>query len=150
MEVILLEDVKGLGAAGETKRVADGYARNYLFPRGLATPASESARKAVSQRVAVEARKESQAKAQAEITAEALQDKQLVFEVRAGEGGKLYGAITSGDIAERLSELLGEAVDKRKVLLEDPIRELGTTAVDVKLHSDVKISVDIVVTREAS
>jgi large subunit ribosomal protein L9 len=145
MEVLLVKDVKSLGQAGDVKRVADGYARNYLIPRGLAVPATDAARKQVADRLAAESRRDAVEKEQAEAKARKMGDVELVFQTKAGESGRLYGSITNADIAERLSEKFGEAMDKRKVLLEEPIKELGRSTVDVRLHPEVRISVTVVV-----
>jgi large subunit ribosomal protein L9 len=148
MEVILLKDVKRLGSAGELKRVADGFARNYLLPRGLAVMATEGARKEVEARAAVEQRREEAAKAAAQRRAEDLGHIELVFKARAGETGRLYGSVTNADIAKQLAEKVGFEVDRRKVQLEEPIKEVGASTVDVKLHSDVTISVTVKVEAE--
>lgn len=145
MEVLLLKEVKRLGKPGEVRRVADGYARNYLIPRGLAVPATDAARKQVADREAARARAADAEKAAAEKHAAALQEVELVFKARSGESGRLYGSITSADIAEKLAERIGEPVDKRKVMLDEPIKEVGTSKVDVKLHADVKITVTVTV-----
>lgn len=145
MEVILLKDVKGVGRAGEMKNVADGYARNYLLPRNLAVIASEAARKQVQERATAQARKAEVERAQAERHAKALGDVTLVFQAKAGESGRLYGSITSADIAARLSERIGETIDKRKVVLPEPLKELGTTDVEVKLHPGVSMTVHVTV-----
>ncbi|HHX63855.1 MAG TPA: 50S ribosomal protein L9 [Chloroflexi bacterium] len=144
MEVLLIKDVKNVGQAGDVRRVADGYARNYLIPRGLAVPATQAARKQVADRLAAEARREAAEREAAEAQAEKLQGIEIVFQVKAGEAGRLYGSITNNDIAERLAEL-GYDLDKRRVLLEEPIKEIGRTEVDVRLHSEVKASVTVVV-----
>ncbi|HHX42775.1 MAG TPA: 50S ribosomal protein L9 [Chloroflexi bacterium] len=148
MEVLLLKEVKRLGKAGEVRRVADGYARNYLIPRGLAVPATDAARRQVAEREAARARAADAEKATAEAQAAALENVELVFKVKSGESGRLYGSITSADIAEQLAERIGEPVDKRKVMLDEPIKEIGTSKVDVKLHTDVKISVTVIVEGE--
>lgn len=148
MEVLLLKVVKGLGKAGEVHRVTDGYARNYLIPRGLAVPATDAARKQVSDREAARVRAADHERAAAQAHAAALQQVEIVFKARTGESGRLFGSITSADIAERLSARIGEPVDKRKVLLSEPIKEVGTSKVDVKLHADVKISVTVIVEGE--
>ncbi len=148
MEVLLVKEVKRLGKAGEVRRVADGYARNYLIPRGLAVPATESARRQMAHREAERARAASAERAAAEAHAAALQHVVLTFKAKSGESGRLYGSITSADIAEQLAERIGEPVDKRKVLLEEPIKEVGTSKVDVRLHPDVKITVTVVVEGE--
>lgn len=148
MEVLLLKEVKRLGKAGEVRRVADGYARNYLIPRGLAVPATDAARRQVAEREAARARAADAEKATAEAQAAALENVELVFKVKSGESGRLYGSITSADIAEQLAERIGEPVDKRKVMLDEPIKEIGTSKVDVKLHTDVKVSVTVIVEGE--
>ncbi len=148
MEVVLLKAVKGLGTAGDVCKVADGYARNYLLRRGLAVPATEGARKRVAAEAEAQAREEAKAVAQAEAQAARLEDVSLIFKVRAGEGGQLYGSVTNADIAERLSATLGEEIDKRKVLLEDPLKEICTRDVEVRLHSGVKITVKVSVEPE--
>jgi large subunit ribosomal protein L9 len=148
MEVLLLREVKRLGKPGEVRRVADGYARNYLIPRGLAVPATESARKQVADRRAARARAADAERAVAEAHAAALQQVELVFKAKSGESGRLYGSITSADIAEQLAARIGEPVDKRKVMLNEPIKEVGTSTVDVKLHPDVKITVKVIVEGE--
>ncbi|NLD71904.1 MAG: 50S ribosomal protein L9 [Chloroflexi bacterium] len=148
MEVILLRDVKGLGDAGQVKNVAPGYARNYLIPRNLAVAATGAARKQIAQQAAAEARRAEEEKAHAEEQAAKHSHVELQFTARAGETGRLYGSITNGDIAERLSAEIGESVDKRKVELEEPIKELGTTDVEVKLHPGVTMTVHVVVQAE--
>jgi len=148
MEVILLKDVKGLGTAGQVKNVSPGYARNYLLPRNLAVVATDAMRQELAQRAASEAKKAQAERAHAEERAAAFQNMALTFQARAGESGRLYGSITSGDIAERLTKELGEEVDRRKVVLEEPIKELGTTEVEVRLHPGVTMKV--LVTVEAS
>jgi|YNPNPStandDraft_1061719.scaffolds.fasta_scaffold57991_1 large subunit ribosomal protein L9 len=148
MEVVLLKEVKRLGKAGEVKRVADGYARNYLIPRGLAVAATEAMIKQLAERNASAAQREAKAKAAAEAQAASLHNIELVFKAKAGESGRLYGSVTNADIAEQLSQRIGEEIDKRRVLLEEPIKEVGRFKVDVKLHSDVKITVTVVVQGE--
>ena len=148
MEVILLKDVRRLGKAGEIKTVADGYARNYLIPRGLAIPATEGARKQMAERAKARERRQAREKAQAEAQAANLAKVELTFKAKAGEKGRLYGSITNGDIATKLSEKLGIEVDKRKVLLEEPIKELGRFKVEVRVHPDVKTSLTVIVEPE--
>jgi len=148
MEVILLKEIKRLGKEGDVKRVADGYARNYLIPRGLAIPATDQARRQVAEREAAEARREQSEKTTAEARAADLQDVQIVFHVRAGESGRLYGSITNADVARELGQRIGQEIDKRKVMLETPIKETGKYKVEVKLHTDVKFTVTVVVSPE--
>jgi large subunit ribosomal protein L9 len=135
-EIILTAPVENLGAEGDTVTVADGYARNFLFPKGLAMPASaanlrrvESLRK---KRAATLAAQLDDAKA----TATKLVKQSYTITAAAGEDGKLYGSVTSADISEALQKE-GIEVDRRKIILEHPIRELGIYDVDVKLHPEV-------------
>jgi len=148
VQVILLKDVKRLGKLGDVKRVSAGYARNYLFPRGLAQPATEAARKRIAERITARARQQATEKATVEAKAADLQDVELVFPAKAGESGRLYGSVTNADIAEQLSQRIGIEIDKRKVLLEDPIKEIGTSEVEIKLHADVRLTITVVVERE--
>ena len=148
MEIILLKEVKRLGEAGDVKKVADGYARNYLIPRGLAVPATVAARKQVAERAAAETGREASARAAAEAEAEGLDGIELVFKVRAGDAGRLYGSVTSADIAEKLGERIGQKIDKRKVMLPEPLKEVGRSKVEVKWHSDVKTAITILIQAE--
>jgi large subunit ribosomal protein L9 len=148
MDVILLKDVKGVGKAGDMVKVADGYARNYLIPRKLGIVATPAARKQAEDQANLRARREAAAIKAAQTHAEELRSIELVFKVRTGETHRLYGSITSGDIARRLSERIGDDVDKRKVVLPEPIKEIGAFPVEVKLHNDVHITVTVVVEPE--
>jgi large subunit ribosomal protein L9 len=149
MEVVLLKDVKGLGATGEVKRVNDGYARNFLFPRGLAVAATEAARKEVADKAARDARRGAQEKVNAQELAARLNGIELVFAVRAGEGGRLYGSITNSDVAEQLAAQSGIEIDKRRVLLSEPIKEIGASEVEVRLHPEVRATMRVVVKAES-
>jgi large subunit ribosomal protein L9 len=137
MEVILRQDVPDLGQAGQIVSVRDGYGRNYLVPRGLAYPAT-AGNKA---RVASEARRRGEIaagqKSDADALAQRLVAQELTFSVRAGEGDRLFGSITSADIAARLAEL-GLPVDKRLIELAEPIKMIGVYKVPVRLHHDVR------------
>jgi len=145
MEVILLKDVRGLGAAGQVKNVSPGYARNYLIPRGLAAIATSAVREELAQRAGAQAKRAQSERAQAEQRAADFAHIGLTFRARAGELGRLYGSITAGDIAERLSEQVGQEVDKRKVQLDEPIKELGVSEIEVKLHPGVSMTVTVTV-----
>lgn len=148
MRVILQKEVKGLGKAGEEKNVAEGYARNFLIPRGLAMPATDAARTQVANHAAAVARQEASEKAAAQAQAKQLENIELVFKMRAGESGRLYGSVTNADIAEKLEESAGQSIDKRKIQLEEPIKETGKRKVEIKLHSDVKIAITVTVEAE--
>lgn len=148
MKVLLTENVDNLGNAGEVKKVADGYARNFLIPKGLAVPATATSLKQAELRRQVEARRQQQAKVEAESLVRTLSQVTLTFQVKAGEKDKLYGSITSADIAEALERETGQAVDKRKIELEGSIRELGSYSVPVKLLPELTTQVTVLVERE--
>lgn len=146
MEVILRESIEKLGQAGEIVAVKNGYGRNYLIPRGLAYAASAANKK----RVAVEARARGQRivalKEEAEAFAAKLTAEDLNFEVKVGEGDKLFGSITSADIALKLAER-GVSVDKRDIELAEPIKMIGVYKVPVRLHPEVRPELRIWVVR---
>ncbi len=141
MKVIFLEDVPNVAKAGDVKTVADGYGRNYLLPKKLALvsrPGSEASVKAQ-----IEARAETD---QARKLAAELEGKELVFPVKMGAKEKIHGSITAANIATRLQELIGQAVDKRKIDLEDPIKMLGSYDITIKLLKGIapKVKVNVV------
>ena len=146
MEVILLKDVERLGRAGEVRDVAPGYARNYLIPQGLATRVTIGTLKQMQQQRQAEARREEELEAEAREFAAELEGVTLTLSAKTGEKDRLYGSITSGDIAVALETEIGKSVDRRKIGLEEPIRELGTYSVPFKLLSDLAptITVDVV------
>lgn len=147
MRVIFLKDVKGQGKKGEVKNVSEGYANNFLLPRGLAALASEGAVKSLeSQKKAEEKRKDKEKEA-AEELAKKVEALTVQIKAKSGEGGRLFGSITSKQIAEEL-EKLKIKVDKRKIDLPDPIRSMGVTQVPVKLHPEVIAQVKVQVTEE--
>jgi large subunit ribosomal protein L9 len=145
MKVLLLRDHDKLGKAGDVKNVADGYARNYLLPRGLAVLASPGALKqAETIRKAAEKRR-AQMYAEAQAVASQLTGTTLTFHALAGETGKLYGSITTHDIVEAIQREKGLEVDKRKVELREPLRTLGTHAVPIRLAADLAPEVTVVI-----
>lgn len=147
MDVLLLEDVFSLGRAGDIKKVANGYGRNYLIPQGMAVPASPSAVKQ-AERIAEEANKRRDALNQElSSVAEQISELQLVFPARAGETGKLYGSITAQAIAEQLSEKLGIEIEKKQIHSQ-PLRLLGMHTVAVRLTIDLIPEFSVVVYRE--
>jgi large subunit ribosomal protein L9 len=148
VEVILIRDVPNLGEVGDVKSVADGYARNYLIPRGLVKRATPGELKQVKQHERAAARRAVRDQEDAQAMAEHLSQMTLVFKARAGEGTKLYGSITSGDIAERLSQELGTEFDRRKVQLDESLRQLGTHQVPIRLMSDIVPEITVVIERE--
>lgn len=143
MEVILQKDVAKVGKEGEVVAVSEGYARNYLFTRGLAVEAAGGALKNLKTRQALEERKSEKLLADAQAAQAALDGKTIKIIAKTGAGDRLYGSITSGDITEAIKKDLGVAVDKRKVLLLDPIKAIGTFHVDIKLHKDITVPVTV-------
>ena len=148
MEVLLLKAVSSLGRAGQVVKVADGYAHNYLFPKGLARPATEGALKRVRAEEATKARQQEVEGKRLEELAQRIHGLEVHITGRSGGGEKLYGSITSQDIAEALEKVLGEPVDRRKVELEEPIRELGTYRVAIRLGGDLAPYIKVVVEAE--
>jgi large subunit ribosomal protein L9 len=148
MEVLLLADVDQLGMAGEIKRVADGYARNYLIPRGWAVVATPGAIKQAEAKRQVEAGREAKALSEAQALAQLLDGMTVTFQARAGESDRLYGSITNANIAEALEEKAEREVDRRKIDLEEPIKELGTHAVTVRLAPEAEAKVTVIIERE--
>ena len=141
MEVILKQDVKGTGKAGQVVKVSDGYARNKLIPGGLAVEATPANRKAIEREKAKAKEKYEADKAAALDLANRLQDKIVVVKTKVGENGRLFGAITSKEIAAAISEQTGEEVDKRKIILDKPIKETGVETIGIKLFPDVDTKV---------
>jgi large subunit ribosomal protein L9 len=137
MDVILLKDVTRLGEAGELCRVAEGYARNYLIPQGLAVPATPAALLQMEQKRQAQARREEQLEQDARRLAGQLDGLHLTIRAKTGEKERLYGSVTSGDIAEALEKETGLAVERRKIELEEPIRQLGIYTLPIRLLSDV-------------
>src|SRR5439155_19666788 len=129
------EDVQHLGQVGEIVKVKDGYARNYLLPKGLAYPATEANKKKIAYEGERIAKQRASEKSAAETEATRLVGVQLSFAVKVGEEDKLYGSVTAGDIQRKLEEL-GIRVDKRKIDLHEPIRELGEFSVGIKIRSE--------------
>lgn len=147
MEIILREDVQHLGKVGEIVKVKDGYARNYLLPKGLAYPATEANKKRIAYESERLAKQRAAEKSTAETEATRLADVQLTFAVKVGEEDKLFGSVTASDIQRKLEEL-GIHIDKRKIDLHEPIRELGDFQVGIKIHPDVRPQVRVTVVKE--
>jgi len=147
MEVILRDDVPKLGRRGDIVTVKDGYARNYLFPRRLALPATPGSRKQVEQEKLAAARREATEKTAAEAVSKMLAEVVLTIPAKAGESDQLFGSVTAMDIAEALAAK-GFNIDKRKVLLEEPIKTIGEYQVPLHLHREVTASVKVLVVRE--
>ena len=145
MKIILQREVEKLGVPGDVVNVADGYARNFLVPRGLAIPASKGAvRHAESLRRAHEDRV-AKGRAEAEALAERISGSPIKVTAKAGEGGRLFGSVTAADLADELERQTGETIDRRMIHLEEPIRSVGVHEVRIHLHPEVNapISVEI-------
>lgn len=147
MDVILREDVEKLGHAGEVVSVKDGYARNFLLPRGLAYLATDSNRRRLEAEHKQRDRRVEAAAGAARDVAAKLEAVSLSFSMKAGEGDKLFGSVTAGDIAERLAAE-GLTVDRKAVELDEPIKALGVYKVPIRLHADVKPEVRVWVVKE--
>jgi len=147
MKVILKEDVKNLGVMGSVVNVAIGYARNYLIPKNLAIEADTKNIKRLEHEKNIILEKIKKAKNLAEKLASQLSTIAVVIEAKSGEEGKLFGSVTSIDIAEAISKQ-GIEVDKRKIILDEPIKRLGTYNISVKLHSDITTNVTVEVRSE--
>ena len=148
MKVILLADVKGQGKKDQMVEVSDGYARNFLFPRKLAKAADNQAVTELKNKQAAAQHKIDVERANAKEIAEKLTTFQAVFCVGASADGRLYGAITSKDIAEKLAAEHGITVDKRKITMAEPIKAYGSYEVDVRLYTDVAGKIRLIVTEK--
>ncbi|MFC3773260.1 50S ribosomal protein L9 [Paenibacillus sp. GCM10012303] len=147
MKVIFLKDVKGQGKKGEIKDLSEGYIRNFLLPKGLAAIASEGNVKQLEHQKQSENKRKEKEKADAQELAAKLNEMTVVIKSKAGEGGRLFGSITSKQIAEEL-EKKGIHLDKRKIEMADAIRSIGTMTVKVKLYPDVAAQLRVQVTEE--
>lgn len=149
MKVIFLRDVAGIGRAGQIKEVADGYARNYLIPKGLARPASEGAvRQAQEEKTLAERRYERELSA-AQALAERLNNLTVRIWAKVGEQDILFGTITSADIAEEIEKKIGVEVDRRKIEVGEPIRRPGIYSIPIRLMGDLEPRINVVVERQA-
>ena len=142
MEVILREHVDNLGRRGDVVKVADGYARNFLLPRKLALPVTEQNRRQIERERKVAEAREAEEKAQAEALAARMAAADIVLARRVGEHDALYGSVTATDIAEALAEKQFD-VDKRKIVLHEPLKAIGEFDVPVKIHRDVTATVKV-------
>ena len=145
--ILLREDVDALGGRGEIVKVKAGYARNYLLPQGLATLATKGNVKQIEQERAALLKRASEERSTAELQKEQMGVIELSFERKAGEGGTLFGSITSMDIAEAL-QAKGYEIDRKRIALRQPIKETGEYTVNVRLHREVVLQVPVTVTAE--
>lgn len=143
MQVILKQDIKGTGKAGDIVKVNDGFARNKLIPSGVAVEATEANKRAIAREKANLAEKIAAEQAEARATAEKLTAKKIVVKTKVGDNGKLFGAITSMDIANAIKEQLDIDIDKKKIVLDKPIKETGDAEAVVKLYQEISATVAI-------
>jgi large subunit ribosomal protein L9 len=147
MEVILREDIDNLGTRGQVVKVAPGYARNFLLPKRMAVAATEANKKIVEQERQAHLRKEAKIQGEAQELAKLMTGATVRIAQKAGENDQLFGSVTSKDIAEALAAQ-NYNIDRRKILLEEPIRQLGEYKVTVRLHKDVPVEITVVVAKE--
>ena len=147
MEVILREDIDNLGSRGEVVKVAPGYARNFLLPKRLAVMANESNKKIVEQERQAHLRKEAKQQGEAEDLSKILTGVSVTISQKAGENDQLFGSVTSKDVADALAAK-NFTIDRRKIQLDDPIKQLGEYKVPVRLHKNVTAEVTVVVAKE--
>jgi large subunit ribosomal protein L9 len=147
MEIILLEDVKGVGKRGETVRVANGYARNFMIPNKLAVVSTDAGAAIFAETERRRSRKVQKSRKEAEEAAKKYGNVSVHISVEVGEEDRLFGSVTSGDIADALREQ-GIDVDKRKILLEEPLRQLGVYSVPIKLFQDVEAKIKVWVVKK--
>jgi large subunit ribosomal protein L9 len=145
MKVILNKDVKDIGKAGSLVEVSDGYARNFLFPRQLAAEATPGAMKGYEERKKAEERREARNLAAAQEAAKELEEAKVVVKAKSGTDGRLFGTITTKEIAEAVNKQTPHKVDKRKIDLADPIKALGTYQFGVKIHPQVTAKMKVTV-----
>ena len=145
MIVILNRDIKGTGKAGDVVNVSDGYAINMLLPKGYATEATEGNIRSLEKQKAIAAEKKAEEKAAAQQTAEKIGKVSVEIKTKAGEGGRIFGSITSKDIADALKAQHSIIVDKKKILLDSPIKQTGEMTVEIKLYTDVNAKLKVVV-----
>ena len=137
MKVVLLKDVRNMGKRDDIITVSDGYARNFLFPQKLAAEATPGTLKEIARKRAAQDAREAEMRAEAQAKAELLKNKIITLDVKCGEKGRLYGSVTAAEVAEALEKQYGIQVDKRKLDIGDPIREVGVREISVWLYSGI-------------
>ena len=148
MKIVLLEDVAGTGKAGEIKEVSKGYAKNFLLPRRLALIATATVTRQVESRLEKEKLEESIDREKLVELAQQIEGKEIRLKARLGAGERLFGSITAGDVAEELSRAIGSAIDKKRIDIEKPFRQIGSYEIAVKLASDIKPKITVVIEEE--
>ncbi len=146
MQVILLEDVKALGKKGDIVKVSDGYARNFILPKNKGLEATAKNLNDLKLQKAAEAKKQQEILEEAQGLKKEIEEKSVLLKIKAGEGGRTFGSVSSKEIAQALKEQHGYDIDKKKLQLSDPIRNMGTYTVPIKLHpkvtAELKVRVD--------
>jgi len=148
MKVVLLEDLPGKGKAGEIKEVSNGYARNFLLPRGLALVATPTVIKQVESSLEKEKLEESIDRDKLVELAQQIEGREIRFKARMGAGERLFGSITAADVAEELSQAIGSVIDKKKIDIEKSLRKTGSYEVAIKLASDLNPQITVVIEEE--
>lgn len=148
MVVILNRDIKGTGKAGDVVKVSDGYARNMLLPRGWATEATEGNVRSLEKQKALAAEKKAEEKAAAQAQAEKIKELSVTIKTKAGEGGRIFGSITSKDIADALKDQHKITVDKKKIQLDMPVKQTGDMEVSIRLYPEVSAELKVVIVAE--
>lgn len=148
MKVLFLKDVKNVAKAGEVKEVSDGYAKNYLFPQRLATLATTTELQKVAEASASEAKRQSKMITETRELADLLSKTKVTIKAKVGEQGRLYGSITTADIATAIEKETGQSVDRRKIELKEPIRSVGTHEVTIRFAKDIAAKVTTVIEPE--
>lgn len=147
MKVVLIQDVKNLGKAGDIKEVADGYARNFLIPKGLAVEATSTKAKEVEEKKKSLENQKKKEMAQAESQKAKIDGKVIEIKAKTGENDKLFGAVTPKEIAEAIAKDLGVNIDKKKVEIAEPIKHLGEYDVRIKLYPGIQAAIKVKVSR---
>ncbi len=137
MKVILLKDVKGTGVKGDVVNVSDGYARNFLFPKGLAVEATKSNLNELKNKERAQQKRIEQEKQEARELAKKISDITLVIKAKSGENGKLFGSVTNKEIAQELKKQHNITIDRKKIVLDEPIKQLGQMELEVKLYPEI-------------
>ena len=150
MKVVFLKEVEGSGKIGEIKNVADGFARNFLLPKGLAAPATADAIRRAEAKAAAEAKKQALLDEAAQAVAQSLGGASITIIAKAGSKGRLFGSVTQADVAAEVAKLLDHEVDRHQVLLAEPIKEVGDYEVTVQLSRNVRATVPLQVVKEGA
>ena len=145
MKVVFLQDISMKGRRGDIKEVADGYAKNFLFPKGLAVPATPVAIKAAKAQSEENARRQARHQEELNMLAQLLDGKEVNFRARAGDKDRLHGSITSADIASELSRLMNVEVDKKKIVLNEPLRHLGSHEVTINFAKGSEARIKVII-----